>query len=137
MNSYLSSMAAALGLCCAAMANAQFVKGNEAVRMQAGKATIQTPPVPAKAIPPCAANAHCHAGAWRMVETASGLMECTEPWARPTSCRPSTYGTEKLRRVWVVQRSGQWLQCQYPDLASRCTPVFARPPANLPTDAVQ
>ena len=77
------------------------------------------------------------AGAWRMVETDTGLMECTEPYARPGACRTSSYGSQKLTRVWVVKRNNEWAQCQYPDLASKCTPMFARPPANLPVDAIQ
>lgn len=115
-------------------AHAQYVKGNEAT--QPGK-KVETPPVPSSVSKVCEANAKCHAGAWRMVETDSGLMECTEPWARPGSCRTSSYGSQKLARVWVVKRNKEWAQCQYPDLGSKCTPIFARPPANLPFDAVQ
>ena len=118
-------------------AHAQFIKGNEAVKSEANGVSVEVAPVPAAAGKPCAAEAKCHAGAWRMVETPAGLMECTEPWARAGTCRASTYGAQKLPRVWVVKRNGQWAQCQYPGLASRCTPVFARPPANLPFDAVQ
>jgi hypothetical protein len=72
-----------------------------------------------------------------MVETAAGLVECTEAYARPGTCRTSTYGKAKLARLWVVKSQGVWLQCQYPDLRSRCVPMNARPPANLPFDAVQ
>jgi len=115
-------------------ANAQYVKGNEAT--QPGK-KVETPPVPSSVSKVCEANAKCHAGAWRMVETDTGLMECTEPWARPGSCRTSSYGSQKLARVWVVKRNNEWAQCQYLDLGSKCTPIFARPPANLPFDAVQ
>ena len=115
-------------------AHAQYVKGNEATRT--GK-KVETPPVPSSVSKVCEANARCHAGAWRMVETDSGLMECTEPWARPSSCRASSYGLQKLARVWVVKHNNEWAQCQYPDLGSKCTPIFARPPANLPFDAVQ
>ena len=115
-------------------AHAQYVKGNEAT--QSGK-KVETPPVPPSVSKVCEANAKCHAGAWRMVETDAGLMECTEPWARPGSCRTSSYGQQKLARVWVVKHNNEWVQCQYPDLASKCTPIFARPPANLPSDAVQ
>lgn len=124
---------ASSGLFCLA-AHAQYVKGNEAT--QPGK-KVETPPVPSSVSKVCEANAKCHAGAWRMVETDSGLMECTEPWARPGSCRTSSYGSQKLARVWVVKRNNEWAQCQYPDLGSKCTPMFARPPANLPFDAVQ
>jgi hypothetical protein len=118
-------------------AHAQFVKGNEAVTVTAAGKKVETPPMPGSVGKVCGANANCHAGSWRMVETESGLVECTEPWARPGSCRASTYGTQKLRRLWVVKRGSDWLQCQYPDLGSKCVPMFARPPANLPFDAVQ
>lgn len=134
-------VAANLGLA-AAPALAQFVKGNEAVRvMPDGSKRVETPPLPgtgpARQSKPCAANAGCHPGPWHMVETADGLKECTEPYARPTTCRPSTYGVDRKSRLWVMKSGDRWLQCQYPDLASRCVNIFARPPANLPFDAVQ
>jgi hypothetical protein len=72
-----------------------------------------------------------------MVETKDGLLECTEPFARPTTCRASTYGAQKLSRLWIVKRGAQWMWCQYPDLSSKCVDMFAPPPANLPYDAVQ
>ncbi|WP_324346347.1 hypothetical protein [Hydrogenophaga sp.] len=72
-----------------------------------------------------------------MVETPAGLMECTEVYAREGTCRPSSYGTTKLSRIWVVKAGGQWLQCQFPDLGSRCVKVFAPPPTNLPYPAFQ
>jgi hypothetical protein len=72
-----------------------------------------------------------------MVETKDGLLECTEPFARPTTCRTSTYGAQKLSRLWVVKRGAQWMWCQYPDLSSKCVDMFAKPPANLPHDAIQ
>lgn len=118
-------------------AHAQFVKGNEAVTVTAAGKKVETPLMPGSVGKACGANANCHAGSWRMVETESGLVECTEPWARPGSCRASSYGTQKLPRLWVVKRGSDWLQCQYPDLGSKCVPMFARPPANLPFDAVQ
>ncbi|MCV2354016.1 hypothetical protein LNV09_07530 [Paucibacter sp. B2R-40] len=118
-------------------AEAQFVKGNDAVKVTAAGTKVETPPVPASVSKVCGADANCHAGSWRMIETAAGLVECTEPWARPGSCRGSSYGAQKLSRVWVVKRGKDWLQCQYPDLQSKCTPMFVRPPANLPFDAIQ
>lgn len=121
----------------ARMSHAQFVKGNEAVRFGPTGKRVETPAVPRSVIRPCEPSAGCHAGAWRMVETETGLMECTETWARPTSCRPSTFGAQKLPRLWVIKRNGQWFHCQYPDLSSKCTPVFAPVPANLPYDAIQ
>ena len=115
-------------------ASAQYVKGNEAV--QSGK-KVETPPVRASVGKVCAANGTCYAGSWHMVETEAGLAECTEAFARAGSCRTSTYGTQKLRRLWVVKKGQTWLQCQYPDLGSKCVELFARPPANLPYDALQ
>ena len=118
-------------------AHAQFVKGNEAVQTTAGGSRVETPPVRASVGKVCAANGTCQAGSWRMVETNSGLVECTEPYAREGSCRKSTYGAHKLRRVWVVKKGQTWLQCQYPDMNSTCAEMFARPPANMPFDALQ
>jgi hypothetical protein len=119
---------------------AQFVKGNEAVRLMAdGTKKVETPrPSPHTSLPEaCAAAAGCHAGPWYMVETADGLRECTEPLARPTTCRASTYGAQKLSRLWIAKRGATWLWCQYPDLERTCVPMHARPPLNLPVSAVQ
>jgi hypothetical protein len=135
-------LVAALSLGVPITALAQFVKGNEAVRVAPdGTKKVETPPVPtsgpASRSKPCAAKAGCHPGPWHMVETVSGLQECTEPWARETSCRASTNGAQKLSRVWVVKQADQWLWCQYPDLGSKCVDMNARPPLNLPVSAVQ
>ncbi len=123
-------------------ASAQFVKGNEAVKvMPDGKVSVETPPIPtsgpASKSKPCAADAGCHPGPWHMVETASGLRECTEPFARPTTCRSSTYGTQKLSRLWIARKDASWLWCQYPSLTKKCVDMNARPPLNLPFSAVQ
>jgi len=122
------------------VSHAQFVKGNEAVeQLSGGGHRVQIAPLPSamRTTRACPADGGCKAGPWHMVETASGLMECTEAFARPGTCRSSTYGTKKIARLWVVKSKGVWLQCQYPDLGSKCVPMFARPPANLPYDAVQ
>lgn len=121
---------------------AQFVRGNQAVKlMDNGTKRVETAPLPTigpiRTAKPCLAKEGCHAGSWHMVETAEGLLECTEAYARPGTCRASTYGSTKLSRLWVVKADGEWLQCQYPDLGSKCVKLFARPPANLPFDAVQ
>ncbi|MCW5656750.1 MAG: hypothetical protein KIT60_03525 [Burkholderiaceae bacterium] len=104
---------------------AQFVKGNEAVKVAGGSKKVETPPVGnALLAKPCpAANPACSGGGWKMVETSEGLMECTEVYARPTTCRKSTYGSEKLPRVWVVKLSDAWQQCQLPDIAKSCVPL--------------
>ena len=137
----------ALVICIASAATstvsfAQFVKGNEAVKvMPDGSKRVETPPIPATGpaskSKPCAAAENCHGGAWLMLETKDGLVECTDAYARPGTCRASTYGTTKLMRLWVVRSGDNWLQCQLPDLASKCVNMFARPPANLPYPAAQ
>jgi hypothetical protein len=109
--------------------------------MADGSKKVETPPVPstgpASKSKPCAADAGCHAGPWHMVETSNGLRECTEPFARATSCRDSTYGTQKLSRLWIAKKGSTWLWCQYPDLGGKCVDMNARPPLNLPLSAVQ
>ena len=116
-------------------AHGQFVKGNEAVKvMPDGGKRVETPPLPAATLAtPCpAARAGCAGGGWKMVETAEGLVECTEIYARPGTCRASTYGMEKRSRLWIVKTRSQWMQCQYPDVARKCVSTKA-----LPYDAVQ
>jgi len=118
-----------------AAAHAQFVKGNEAVKpLPDGTKQVETPPLPTASLAtPCPAlRAGCAASGWRMVETAEGLRECTEIYARPQTCRASTYGSEKRTRLWIVKKNGQWMQCQFPDLGSKCVSTKA-----LPISAVQ
>ncbi|MBK7615608.1 MAG: hypothetical protein IPJ08_14455 [Burkholderiales bacterium] len=119
----------------ATASQAQFVKGNEAVKvMQDGSKKVDTPPLPAATLAkPCpASQPGCAGGGWLMVETSEGLQECTEIYARPSTCRASTYGTEKRSRLWIVRSGAQWLQCQYPDLSSKCVST-----KGLPMGAVQ
>jgi hypothetical protein len=113
----------------------QFVKGNEAVRVMAdGSRRVETPPVAGALLAkPCpASEPGCSGGGWKMVETKEGLQECTESYARPGTCRASTYGTEKRSRLWVVKVGTQWMHCQFPDLTSKCVSV-----KSLPFSAVQ
>ena len=134
---FATILVALLGAASCASVQAQFVKGNEAVRVTAAGPKVETPPVPASMGKVCPAADKCHAGSWHMVEVENGLVECTEPFARPTACRKSTYGSQKLSRLWIVKLGSTWKWCQFPDLKSKCTDMFARPPANLPFDAVQ
>jgi len=111
-------LAIAVGDACA-----QYVKGNEAVKlMPDGTTRVETPPTTGALLAkPCpASQAGCAGGGWMMVETPQGLMECTEIFARPGTCRTSTFGAEKRSRLWIVKSKGQWLQCQQPDLGSKC-----------------
>ena len=116
-------------------ASAQFVKGNEAVRVMAdGTQMVEVPPLPPVALgSPCpAAKPGCAGGGWKMLESDSGLVECTEVFARPTTCRPSTYGVEKRSRAWIVKVKGQWVQCAQPDISGKCVSL-----KSLPVSAVQ
>lgn len=132
----LTSLACTVALLLqAGVAEAQFVKGNEAVHIAPdGSRRVETPPVGnALLAKPCAAaRPGCRGAGWHMVETVDALQECTEPYARPTTCRPSTYGKEKRSRLWIVKHNGQWMQCQRPDVQSRCVSTKA-----LPYSAVQ
>jgi hypothetical protein len=133
---FACSMAVATALALlAGTASAQFVKGNEAVKVMAdGTKKVETPPLPTTTLAaPCPADKQaCTASGWRMVETAEGLRECTEIYARPGTCRPSTFGTEKRPRLWIVKLRGQWMQCQLPDIGSKCVSTKA-----LPYSAIQ
>jgi hypothetical protein len=125
----------ALSLGAPIAALAQYVKGNEAVRvLPDGTKKVETPPTAGAVLAaPCpAARKGCGGGGWMMVETQDGLLECTEIYARTGTCRASTYGTEKLSRLWIVKAGGQWKQCQLPDLGSKCVSTKA-----LPFSAVQ
>ena len=119
-----------LALATAAATSAPFVKGNEAVTVAPdGSTRVETPPLPQISLgKPCpAARPGCAGGGWLMVETSEGLRECTEYYARPGTCRASTFGQEKRPRQWIVKFKGQWLQCERPDLGSRCVSTKALP----------
>jgi hypothetical protein len=116
----------------AGAASAQFVKGNEAVSvMPDGTRKVETPPLPGMKLgPPCpAARPSCTPSGWRMVETKDGLQECTEIYARPGTCRASTFGAEKRPRLWIVKLKGAWMQCQHPDISSKCVSIKTLPHA--------
>ena len=126
---------AALLLALAGAASAQFIKGNEAVKVMAdGSKKVETPPLPSATLgTPCpASKAGCAGGGWKMLESAEGLVECTEVFARPGTCRPSTYGAEKRSRVWIVRLKGQWIQCALPNVGGKCVSL-----KSLPISAVQ
>lgn len=117
-----------------ASTHAQYVKGNEAVtRAPNGTIQVQTPPLPKMRLSaPCPAEGPlCTAVGWRMVETKDGLRECTEFYARPSTCRASTFGVEKRPRQWIVKSKGQWLQCERPVIDSRCVSTKALPNVSI------
>jgi len=89
----------------ATTASAQFVKGNEAVKvMPDGSKRIETAPLPStgpiRSTKPCIADAGCNAGPRHMVETNDGLVECTEAYARPGTCRKSSH--DDKARLYAV-----------------------------------
>ncbi|WP_457356034.1 hypothetical protein [Roseateles sp. P5_D6] len=142
MKCVLNFLVAAAAVLASATAQAQFVKGNEAVKaLPNGTKQVETPPLPlagqAAKVKPCAIGAGCQSGPLHMVETQSGLKECTEPFAREGTCRDSTYGSQKVSRLWIAKKGSTWMWCQFPDLSSVCADMNARPPLNLPTSAVQ
>lgn len=114
---------------------AQLVKGNEAVKvLPDGTKKVETPPLPSATLgAPCpASKSGCAGGGWKMLESVDGLVECTEVFARPGTCRPSTYGTEKRSRAWIVKVKGQWTQCALPEIGGKCVSL-----KSLPVSAVQ
>jgi len=126
MKAVVLLLAFAASAACAFTASAQTVKGNEAVTvLPDGSKRIETPPLPSGSLgKPCpAAQAGCTGAGWLMLETNDGLSECTELYARRGSCRPSTFGNEKRSRLWIVKSRSQWLQCQHPDLSSKCVSI--------------
>ena len=132
MNIYAGLLTLAAGGILAASAQAQFVKGNEAVAVKTdGTRKVETPPLPSATLgPACKADdPGCASRGWLMLETGDGLQECTEYYARPGTCRMSRFGMEKRPRLWIVKVKGEWLQCPTPNLASRCVSIKALPPA--------
>ncbi|HEY1129961.1 MAG TPA: hypothetical protein VGF12_11190 [Roseateles sp.] len=131
MNLITKFLALASTAMLAASVQAQFVKGNEAVTIRAdGSREVATPPLPSfKLGPPCQAdNPGCASRGWLMLETREGLRECTEFYARPGTCRASTYGAVQRPRLWVIRVQGKWLQCPRPDVTSGCVSTKALPP---------
>lgn len=118
-------------LATASAAEAQFVKGNEAVKaLTDGSRQVETPPLPKASVlaAPCKAeNPACTPNGWVMVETSQGLQECTEYYARSGTCRTSTYGSEKRPRRWIIKSKGQWMQCPRPEITNACVSTKALP----------
>lgn len=50
-----------------------------------------------------------------MMETSSGLQECLMPFYDAKFCQPSTLGTVRKPRRWVVLREGTWYTCKRAD----------------------
>lgn len=128
--------------CGSSAALAQFVKGNEVNQATPdGTKRVETPPLPTtgpiRSTKPCAATGNCHGGAWLDARNPGRAARVHGAYARPGTCRASSYGTTRLLRLWAAKSGGARLQCQLPDVASRCVNMFARLPVNSPYPAVQ
>ncbi len=55
-----------------------------------------------------------------MIQTRSGLIECSNPWVVETACRSSSIGVLKAGRTWIVRRAGTWQHCAGPRADARC-----------------
>jgi hypothetical protein len=102
--------------------------------MADGSKKVETPPLPTATLgAPCpASKSGCAAGGWKMLAAPDGLVECTEVFARASTCRTSTYGTDKRSRSWIVKVKGEWAQCEQPDIAGKCISL-----KSFPISAVQ
>jgi hypothetical protein len=104
----------------ATTASAQFVKGNEAVKvMPDGTKKVETPPLPARTASEGEAlrrrrRMHGAAGTWSRTGRARRVHRGLR--AAYGTCRKSTTGRE-ASRLWVVKTGSSGLQCQYPDMA--------------------
>ena len=118
-------------------------QGNEAVQlMPDGTKRVETPPLPTTG--PIQVDQALRRGRelpwWRLAdafETQDGLLGARKRTRDRAPAVRIDHGTTRLLRLWVVKSGGAWLQCQLPDIASRCVNMAARPPANLPYPAVR
>ena len=90
------------------------------------------PPRSARSVRPRQSATPAH-GTWSKQQRACRMHRA---YARPTTPAAHRPTGAEAPRLWVVKTSA-WRWCQYPDLGSKCVDMFARPPANLPYDAVQ
>lgn len=103
-----------------------YAEGNEAVsKDSAGRRKVELPPMPVggsgkpqrlTADPmPVATSPFVY-----MLETNDGLTECTHPYVRDGECQPSSIGTKKRSRIWMVKRNGKWWLCGGPARSAEC-----------------
>ena len=111
--------------------------GNEAVHIVNGKRVVEAPPLTATAqryvkgggkLPPPSA-----AGEVYMIESPSGLVECSGTYLSSTSCVPSTLGKTKRPRFWTVKLNGAWVHCDSRASSRKCEPASAGVPGGMGT----
>jgi len=102
---------------------------NEAVRVIGGKRIVQLPPPnphnPKQFVPRLDGAYKPHAG--YMIEAEAGLMQCTLPVYHQHGCEPSTYGSKRSVRTWIVLRGGQWQACIGIDQPKKCRALYPTP----------
>lgn len=103
---------------------------NEAVRIVNGKRVVQLPPQVnrngTKMFVPRLHGAYKpHTGF--MVETEAGLMQCAVPFFDKDGCEPSSYGSKRMLRTWIVLRGGEWQGCIGIDQPKKCRAVYPKP----------
>lgn len=101
---------------------------NEAVRIVGGKRVVELPPLnpysPKQFVPP--AGSHVLRNHAYMVETPNGLLQCTVPFYAKAGCEPSTYGSVRQRRTWVVLHKGEWKGCIGLDAPKQCRALYPK-----------
>jgi hypothetical protein len=110
--------------------------GNEAVRIVNGKRVVEALPLSvgqrllvksgSKGVPPSPG------GEVYMIEAPQGLMECRNSYLSPNGCLPSSLGTTKRPRLWVVKLAGVWVYCDSRAQSRKCEPrVLDGPPSAM------
>lgn len=102
---------------------------NEAVRVVNGKRVVQLPPrnpYGTKEYVPKLSGAYKPPAGY-MIETEAGLMQCTVTFFDKDGCEPSTYGSKRAMRTWIVLRGGEWQGCIGIDQPKKCRAVYPKP----------
>ncbi len=103
-----------------------YAEGNEAVGKEAaGNRKVELPPAPVgRSGKPQLLNPTpmpvTSSGFVYMIETNDGLTECSHADIRSGECQPSTIGTKKRSRIWVVKRNAKWWLCGSPARSAEC-----------------
>ncbi len=106
---------------------------NDAVRSVGGQRVVDLPPaIPGYSPTRRPPKLDGPAGGRYMVETPTGLVQCTSPMVERESCEPSDLGQVQRWRSWVIKRQGQWQVCAEPVVGSQCQALIYVPKAGEP-----
>lgn len=98
---------------------------NEAVRIVASQHQVELPPaIPGYSKTRRPPTLSPYSESRYMVETPTGLVQCTSHMVERASCEPSDFGRAVRWRTWVVKRGGQWLACSGPEAGAKCQPLI-------------